>query len=131
MAKAYGVTILCKKARDTAEGLAKRGGKGKGKRGSSGSGPGRVTGEYGKGGYWEGLRTSKNDPSLEALKRKSGGEVRFDGEYYYKFDPFHKTQKIHLHKYRHERGNRYKLIEEVDPVTGETLKGIKGKVEIW
>jgi hypothetical protein len=32
MAKAYGVTILCKKARDTAEGLAKSGG-GKGKSG--------------------------------------------------------------------------------------------------
>jgi hypothetical protein len=29
MAKAYGVAVLCKKARDTAEGLAKRGGKGK------------------------------------------------------------------------------------------------------
>jgi hypothetical protein len=99
--------------------------------GGRGSGPGRVTREYGKGEYWDGLRTSKNDPSLEALKRKSGGEVRFDGEYYYKFDPFHKTQKVHLHKYRYERGNRYKLIGEVDPVTGKTIRCVNGEIDIW
>jgi hypothetical protein len=93
--------------------MSKGGGK------DTGSGSGRSNLEYGKGEFWDKLKTSKDDASLEALKRKSGGEVRFDGKHYYKFDPFHKTENVHLHKYRHEGSNRYRLIENVDPVTGK------------
>jgi hypothetical protein len=78
MAKAYGVTILCKKARDTAEGLAKRGGKGKGKRGSSGSGPGRVTGGANKGRPDSG-RIARDHSDVRSFFENSGNELRYLG----------------------------------------------------
>ena len=38
--------------------------------------------------------------------------------FFYRFDPAHKTDKIHLHKYQMVGSDKYKLIEEIDPETG-------------
>jgi hypothetical protein len=114
-----------------------KGGKDAVTRGGSGtgSGPGRVTGEYGKGGYWESIAptTKAETVRLANLAKKSVHKqrIRFDGEYYYQFDPFHKVQKVHLHKYKHLSGNRYQLIENIDASTGQVIKQIKGAIEVW
>ena len=42
-----------------------------------------------------------------------------------------KTEKVHLHKYKKVGSNKYKLIAEVDPETGDTIKYVNGEVEIW
>ena len=55
------------------------------------------------------------------------GQSRF----FYRFDPAHKLDKVHLHKYKHLGGNKYKLIEEVDPETGNTIRYVNGDIEIW
>jgi len=86
----------------------------------------RAEREYGKGKYWNELSRNAN------LSKKSKGQTRVDAEGdAYKFDPKHKTTKVHLHRYRHKGGNKWKLIEEVDPETGETIRSINGDVEIW
>jgi hypothetical protein len=90
----------------------------------------RTERKYGEGEFWDKLKTSKDDESLRALSRKSDGQVRSDGKYFYKFDPKHRTKGVHLHKYERVR-NKYKLIENVDPASGKTLKLIDGEAETW
>jgi hypothetical protein len=102
---------------------------------SSRSGPSkppRADLEYGKGKFWEGLKTKKDDSTLVAISRKAKADVRMDSNgFFYKFDPAHKITKVHLHKYRHLGSGRYQLIEEVDPVSGARKIITDGKVEIW
>lgn len=90
----------------------------------------RVILEYGKGKFWDGLKSGKEDQRLVHLKRKAKCEIRTDGTYFYKFDPAHQSAKVHLHKYRHQGGDKYKLVAEVNPETGE-VKLINGDCEIW
>jgi hypothetical protein len=105
---------------------------GRSKSSGLGSGPGRVTPKYGKGEYWEGLKTKSQDSRLIAISRKAKADVRMDQDgFYYKFDPAHKTAKVHLHKYRDLGSDRYKLIEEVDPANGVSKTVTDGGVEIW
>ena len=55
-----------------------------------------------------------------------------DRGFFYRFDPMHKTDKVHLHKYQHLGGDKYKLIEERDPDTGDLMRIVtNGKIEIW
>ena len=91
----------------------------------------RVVLEYGKGEFWEALKTKRQEPRLIALSRNAKADIRMDNNgFFYKFDPMHKTFKIHLHKYQHLGSNKYKLIEEVNPVTGK-CKIISGEIERW
>jgi hypothetical protein len=110
-----------------------KGGKDAVGKGGSGAGRGgRVTREYGKGKYWEGLKTKSQDSRLIAISRKAKADIRMDQDgFFYKFDPAHKTAKVHLHKYRDLGSNRYRLIEEVDPVNGVGKVVTDGGVEIW
>ena len=71
-----------------------------GEPGKAGSGD-RVSIEYGKGKFWESLKTKLQDSRLIAISRKAKADIRMDKDgFFYKFDPFHKTTKVHLHKYR-------------------------------
>jgi hypothetical protein len=94
-------------------------------------GSSRAMPEYGKGEFWDSLKSAKDDQSLINLRQKSGGgEVRFDGKYYYKFDQAHKTHKVHLHKYQRE-GKNVRLIQEIDPENGQIINDVKGIPEPW
>lgn len=91
----------------------------------------RIVLEYDKGEFWEALKTRRQEPRLIALSRNAKADIRIDNNgFFYKFDPMHKTFKIHLHKYQHLGSNKYKLIEEANPATGEG-KVIPEEVERW
>ncbi|MDR3317750.1 MAG: hypothetical protein LBS71_03020 [Puniceicoccales bacterium] len=81
--------------------------------------------KYGEGKFWDNLKTKKEVPSLISYIRKSTakGEIRTDGKYYYQFDKFHQEHKVHLHKYKRE-GKNARLIDEVDPRDGSSIKDI-------
>ena len=65
----------------------------------------RIERAYGKGKYWSGLSRNAN------LSKKSKGQTKVDAEGdAYKFDPKHKTTKVHLHRYRHKGGNKEQFI---------------------
>ncbi len=56
-------------------------------------------------------------------KEFGGGEMRTDGVYIYRFDPAHKTGKIHLERYRKIRSNVWQGYGEIDPDTGDLIEG--------
>lgn len=95
----------------------------------------RVTRIFGTGKFWNSLIVTSTKIDLGRLAKKAGnrGKIRMDSNgFFYRFDPAHQTDKIHLHKYQHLGGDKYKLIEEIDPETGGLIKSlIDGKVEIW
>jgi hypothetical protein len=78
------------------------------------------------------LKTKAHDSKLIAISRRAKADIRMDRDgFLYKFDPAHKTAKVHLHKYRDLGSNRYQLVEEVDPVSGTGKLVTNGGIEIW
>ncbi|MDR2666805.1 MAG: hypothetical protein LBB34_01650, partial [Holosporales bacterium] len=107
---------------------------GKSRSSGLGSGPGRVTPKYGKGEYWDKLVTDKASAGkagikpkdvgtilgkIQRAKRQIGGDIRADAQgNLYKFDPAHKSSKVHLERIE-EREGKFVGTGEVDPVTGK------------
>jgi hypothetical protein len=98
----------------------------------------RVMRAYGEGKFWNKLK-DVNDPDIRRKLGKinkqafSGGQIRSDGTFIYKFDKAHQSSKVHLEVYEKVRNNVYKITEERDPETGATIRKINdsGKGVEW
>ena len=88
----------------------------------------RGTTGYKSGKTWDSL-TSVDSPAMQKKIGKinkqafGGGQMRTDGEYLFRFDPSHKTGKIHMERYRKVRNNVWQGYGEIDPVTGAEIDG--------
>jgi hypothetical protein len=113
-----------------------------GKSGSAGRGrtaprKERVIRKFGSGEHWDKLITDQASASragikpkavdkilgrIERAKRRIGGDIRADARgNLYKFDPAHKSSKIHLERIEEESG-KFWGTGEVNPETGEIMK---------
>lgn len=97
----------------------------------------RVVRVFDHGKFWDSkfdiqTRNRFGDMARKYHKR-THRNIRFDEDGFgYEFDKMHRTEKVHLHKYRNVGGDKWKLIEEIDPETGELMKVVKdGKIEQW
>ena len=83
---------------------------------------------YKSGKKWNSL-TDVNTPNAERqighINKQAfgGGQMRTDGEFVYRFDPAHKTGKIHMEVYKKIGSNRWQPYAECDPSTGNIIPG--------
>ena len=98
------------------------------KKASESAKPRLGTSGFKEGKYWSGLNpvnTPAANSQIGKINKQAfgGGEIRTDGTYVYRFDPAHKTGKIHIEMYRKIKDNHWRAYAERDPRTGETIAG--------
>lgn len=86
------------------------------------------TSGYKSGSKWADLKpvnTPETTRQIGKINKQAfgGGEVRTDGEYVFRFDPAHKTAKVHMERYKKIRNGVWQGYGEIDPKTGSVLEG--------
>ena len=99
---------------------------------------GEATPRLGTSGYkggqkWTDLKPVNTPETTRQIgkinKQAFGGvEVRTDGEYVFRFDPAHKTAKVHMERYKKIRNNHWRADAEIDPNTGDVIAGSAEKL---
>lgn len=91
------------------------------------------TSGYKSGPKWADLKpvnTPETTRQIGKINKQAfgGGEVRTDGEHVFRFDPAHKTAKVHMERYKKIRNNHWRADAEIDPQTGEPIAGSEAKL---
>ena len=91
------------------------------------------TSGYKGGSKWTDLKpvnTPETTRQIGKINKQAfgGGEVRTDGEHVFRFDPAHKTAKVHMERYKKIRNNHWRADAEIDPQTGEPIAGSEAKL---
>jgi hypothetical protein len=93
----------------------------------------RVMRAYGEGKFWNKLK-DVNHPDIRRKLGKinkqafSGGQIRSDGTFIYKFDKAHQTSKVHLEVHT-KTAEGWKPYMEYDPETGYEIIGSEAKLK--